>query len=349
MIFDQGIFDSDLLDGEQFLHYYSIDAIIQAISVPASYELDATLVQSSYHRYQVDALIAMERSDTRFRESIINAIIHSYARACEELSETISLMGLRLQLPYATSDDLDQYWSKILGLRRRYQESDEDFRARLATRLSIMKSSGTKPECEAIIDSILSMKNASEIRTYWPAEVRVNWRSFQAMIRAEERYAAVREALDSMLATGVSWSTSFPYKAYPVDANLMGRHSTSYLLDLGISRQKLSLYLVRTDIFDTRSTLADLDALIETAHQTSEPLDLLLKATRSSIVQLDANISETHERSYQLDVILRQRKYASYETDALAEIQRELRFYKVDAFAQRSRSGAYLVTVDVSA
>lgn len=348
MIFDQGIFDADLLDGEHFQHYYSVDAIVQAISVPASYELDTTLVQSSYHRYHVDALIAMERSDTRFRESIINAIIHSYARACEELSEAISLMGLRLQLPYATSDDLDQYWSRILGLRRRYQESDEDFRARLATRLSIMKASGTKSECEDILDNILDMKNASEIRTYWPAEVRVNWRSFQAMIRAEERYAAVREALDSMLATGVSWSTSFPYRVYHVDANLMGRHSTSYPLDLGISRQKLSLYLVRADIFDTRSTATNLDALIETLHQTSDNLDLLLKATRSSIVQLDVNISETHDRFYQLDGILGQRKDAIYETDALAEIQREM-FYKVDAFAQRSRSGAYLVTVDVSA
>jgi hypothetical protein len=53
----------------------------------------------------------------------------------------------------------------------------------------------------------------------WPAEVRVNWNSINAMKAAESNYAVIKEALDGMLAAGVSWSTAFPYKEYNLDVN----------------------------------------------------------------------------------------------------------------------------------
>ena len=360
MIFDDGIFDEDLI--EDYLFRYTLDAIVQAVNQPKSYNVDALL--GDVHRieyrlggtvqkipqtsYLIDALLALEKSDPRFQESIINAIIKSYARRIAELKAAISTMGLRLQLPYAVPEDLDLYWSRVLGLPRRYGEADEDYRSRLMTRLSIMKSSGTKAECEAILNSILGMKGAVDLVTYWPAEVRVNWTSYNAMRTAEARYSAVKEALDTMIAAGVSWSTSFPYKTYDVDAYLMGRHSTSYSVDTGISKEKSCLYLVRTDIFDIGSISQDLDAFLETVHSILELVDVRIKADRSKSELIDANIEKPRIETYQVDGILLQKSEKSYEVDAISEkLQSDV--YDVDAFASMKRRSSYLITAEVSA
>jgi hypothetical protein len=361
MIFDEGIFDQDLI--EDFLQHYTVDAIIEAVNQPVSYSVDtycgdnhsfAYLIDSVIHQshaslsYLLDVILAMEKNDPRFQESIINAIIHSYSRAVEELRQAIATMGLRLQLPYATPGDLDDYWAKMLGLRRRYGEPDEDFRSRLITRLAIMKSSGTKAECETILDSILGMQGAVDLKTYWPAEVRVNWTSFQAMIQAEERYDAVKAALDTMLAAGVSWSTSFPYKKYSVDALLEGRHTTSYSVDHYASKQKSALYLVRTDIFEAGSASEDVDACLETMHLVTERLDALVHAWRTKDTQVDANIEEPHDESYSVDSILKKNKTKSYDIDRISE-KDQLKTYRLDGMAEGGRRSSYLVTVAISA
>lgn len=360
MIFDEGIFDEYLI--EDYLFHYTLDAIVQAINQEKSYNVDVQLgdVRSIEYRlggtiqenpkrsYLIDALLALEKSDPRFQESIINAIIKSYARRIAELKTAIATMGLRLQMPYAVPKDLDLYWSKVLCLYRRFQESDEDFRGRLITRLSVMKSSGTKAECEAILNSILGMRDAVDLVTYWPGEVRVNWKSFHAMRTAEANYSAVKEALDTMIAAGISWSTSFPYKIYDVDAYLMGQHFTSYHIDADISKEKSYLYLVRTDIFNTGSTSQEIDAFLETSHQLREMVDARVKADRSKSVLLDANIEEPHKKNYQIDGILRLKSSKSYDVDAISE-KLQSDSYDIDAFASMKRHGSYLVTAEVSA
>jgi hypothetical protein len=361
MIFDEGVFDEDLI--EDFLQHYTVDAIIEAVNQPVSYSIDAycgdnhTLVYRidgvirqprASSSYLLDAILIMEKNDPRFQESIINAIIHSYSGAVEELRQAIATMGLRLQLPYAISEDLDQYWAKMLGLRRRYGEPDEDFRSRLITRLAIMKSSGTKAECETILNRILGMQDAVDLKTYWPAEVRVNWTSFQAMITAEEKYESVKAALDTMLAAGVSWSTAFPYKQYNVDALLEGRHSVNCSVDCFASNQKSALYLVRTDIFDTGSASAEIDACLETMHQVTERLDALVHAWRTKAVQVDANIEEPHREDYSVDSILKRKKTLDYNMDMISEADR-IESYRIDGMAEGGRRSSYLVMVAISA
>lgn len=354
MIFDEGIFDEDLI--EDFLQHYTVDAIIEAVNKPISYSVDAycgdnhtlnylvdAIIRRPYTSYLVDAILVMEKNESRFQESIINAIIHSYSHAVADLRGAIATMGLRLRLQYATADDMDQVWAKMLGLRRRYGEADEVFRSRLLTRLAIMKSSGTKAECESIINNILGMQDAVDLKAYWPAEVRVNWTSFQAMITAEERYDVLKEALDTMLAAGISWSTSFPYEQYDVDAILEGKHSTNYSVDHYAAKIKSALYLVRADIFDTGSASVELDACLETTHTAIERLDARIHAGRSKTVQVDACLETIHTKSYQLDGIVRTAKSKSYQADAIAEKDR-LKVYHLDYMAETGHRNAYLVT-----
>lgn len=359
MIFDEGSFDSELI--EDFLQHYTLDTILEEIGKPVSYQLDVLfgdILQKAYLLdtnifkpftiYQLDTILILDRNNPKFQESIINAIVWSCGRATEKLSEAISLMGLRLQLPYATSDDLDLYWSKILGMRRRYSEGTEDFRKRLSTRLAIMKSSGTKPECEAILNSILGMPDAVDLKTYWPAEVRVGWNSFWAMKTAEANLSIISEALDEMLAVGVTWSTAFPYKQYNLDACLSGPHTTSYSIDAGISKEKYCSYLLRTDIFDSGEKSYDLDSCLETQHSLQERLDALVRADKSKMELLGANISEPHTKSYQNDTVLKERRSKTESLDAIVEAHK-IDYYHIDMLAETSRRGFYLLSTELVA
>ncbi len=359
MIFDDGTFDHDLI--EDFLWHYTLDAILEEIGKPLSYQLDAFFgdghslnylldvnIYKPFTTYQLDAVLILDRNNPKFQESIINAIVWSCGRANEKLSEAISLMGLRLQLPYATSDDLDLYWAKILAMKRRYGESTEDFRKRLTTRLAIMKSSGTKPECEAILNSLLGMQNAVNLRTYWPAEVRVGWNSFWAMKTAEANYAIIKEALDEMLAAGVTWSTAFPYKQYNLDACLLGKHSHPYSVGAGISKEKYCTYLLRTDIFDTGEISYDLDVCLETPHSLQERLDVLLRADKSKTELLDVNVSEPHSASYQNDAVLKQKRSKNDSIDAIVEANKT-DYYHMDMLAEMSHRGFYMLATTLVA
>ena len=360
MIFDEGTFDQDPI--EDNLRYYTLDAILEEIAKPVSYQLDVQFGGTGSHSYLldaaiyepktsylIDAVLVQDRNNPKFQETIINAIIWSCGRATETLSETISLMGLRLQLPYATTSDLNLYWSKILNLKRRYNEPDEDFRRRLITRLSIMKSSGTKPECEVILNNILGMVNAVDLKTYWPAEVRVNWNSYRAMKTAEANYAVIKEALDEMLAAGVSWSTSFPYKSYDLDVNLLGKHSNLYNIDAAVSKEKYCTYLLRTDIFDQNSASQDMDAYLETPHFTSQRLDALVRADKSESEFLDANISQDLPASYEMDAVLTQKRIKTEEMDATLMATKTIDYYRTDMLAEISRKGFYMLTTTLVA
>lgn len=359
MIFDEGVFDEELI--EDFLQHYSLDAIIEEINKPAAYDLDAILgnvVPVSYYidarlinpeastRYLLDAVLVLGRNDSRLQESIINAIIWSWGREVEKLSESISLMGLRLTLQNAVSDDLDLYWARILGLKRRYNEPAENFRVRLATRLAIMKSSGTRPECESILNHILGMNNAARLDSYWPAEVRLCWNSYTAMRRAESMYASIEEAMDSMIAAGVSWSTAFPYIEYLVDVNIGGKKPIQYLLDAGIAKEKSALYLMMTDIFMRNTATEDLDAYLETAHTISSLIDAIIRANPSKLQELDACLETTHSITYLHDVYAVARLTKTEDLDALIEKECN-NYYNLDGIAERARKSSYLLTADV--
>ena len=354
MIFDGGTFDEDAI--EDLIENYRLDAILEEIAKPASYELDAQLggigshsyllgfdIFKPFASYLIDAVLIQDRNNPKFQESIINAIIWSCGRATEKLSEAISLMGLRLLLPYATTDDLDIYWSRILNMKRRYNESDGDFRRRLTVRLSIMKSSGTKPECEAIINNILGMVDSVDLKTYWPAEVRVNWNSINAMKAAESNYAVIKEALDGMLAAGVSWSTAFPYKEYNLDANLIGKHLEPYSIDAKVSKEKSWPYLHRVDLLDQNSASLDLDACVETTHPCQQKMDALVRADKAESELLGVFISLTKPSGYDVDAVLKQKRSKNQEMDARVAALKS-GYYRIDMLAEISHKGFYVLS-----
>lgn len=361
MDFDSSIFDNSQI--EPGSTGYTVDSIISAIGLSKSYEIDAILGNIGTTSYLVSALIRQEKAtysylldavvvldklnDPRFKESIINSIMISLGRACDAASQAIASMGIRMQLPYASPEDLDEHWATILGLRRRSEESDESFRSRLMTRLYIMKSSGTIPEISTIIDTILGIKNASTLTPYWPGDLVITWNSYEAMRAGEAKYPALKEALDNMVAAGFSWITHFPYKEYSVDALVFGEESLSYFLDAGVEKPKTKIYRISADIFDTGTAPYDLDGFLEIEHTISERLDFRGVAERVVPYSLDALGETSHWKDYSLDGDLEANLSEPESVDAIVEKTGIVDYYHLDAMAEGKRKGFYLISAAV--
>ncbi|OPY54708.1 MAG: hypothetical protein A4E48_00287 [Methanosaeta sp. PtaU1.Bin060] len=347
MIFNEGIINEDFLlpcDSP----YYTLDIILNELARPATYQQDMLLHFYKPISYSLDTVFILDRRDARFMESIINGIIWSLGRSLEDLSEAISTMGLRLGLANATPEDLDLYWSKMLDLKRRYGESDEDFRARLTTRLAIMKSSGTKEECESIINHILGTRDAVRLDTYWPGEVRVGWKSPSYIKLAEQHYDAIKATLDEMLAAGISWSTSFPYIDYNIDMNMSGDKTLPYQADLGLEKPKIAQYLLRLDFFDQGTLQDDLDICLERFRNTEERIDCLLASLKAKLQRMDLIMRATASVQEQDDIILRARKSKLYEFDLL-DMARKQKAYRLDEILARNKRSFYQIAMELTA
>lgn len=360
MIFDSGVFDQDLI--EDYLTHFTLDTILEEIQKPVSFQVGAFLgnihnkslqvdarIYKLFKSFSVDTVLVLGKDDPRFQESIINAVLWSYGRATEDLSEAISIMGLRLQLPYATSDDLDLYWATMLGLKRRYNESDEEFRTRLSTRLAIMKGSGTKPECEAILNHALGMRDAVDLQPYWPGDVRVVWKSYAAMRQAQTKYALVQELLNTMLAAGISWSTAFPYFEQSVDVLVSGKHSWPFQADTGISKRKEALQLVRTDFFDQGEASQEADVNLETQHLARLQVQTHLIARNSKTIQVSTMAEARVLKSVQADAVLKQSRSKAQLFDAIAEATKQDAYHKVDWLSETTRHGFMQISMELAA
>jgi len=355
MIFDSGVFDVDGFD--DVAPFYQLGTILQALK-SESYQIETDIIRTKSITYQLamrlgqpmatysmDAILVLDRNDPRFQESIINAMLWSYARLFEELSEAISVIGLRLTLPNATVEDLELYWSKILGIKRRHTESDSDFRMRLITRLAILSSSGTTPEIRAIVNKILGMENACRLETY-PAEVRVNWTSQEAMKKAQANFTAVKEALDASIAAGISWSTSFPYKEYQIDAMLSGQHKHQYLIDMCLPAHRYSQYLMRMDLFERGSATFDIDLNLETSFRCNYWLKMNLIARNYRQYQQDILLQTRRATSCRIDQVLLKRSSNTHQIDLIAASKR-VNYYRLDMLSTKGRLGFYQLSMEL--
>jgi len=359
MEFDEGIFDeSDLLENPT---HYPIDALF-ATDVERTESIDAILgnlglkpylvsatLQNDHAitQYLIDAVLILDKNGPRFKESIINAILISCGKACERLAQDIANTGNRLKLAHCSGDDLDDYWANMLQLRRRYQETDLNYRYRLMARLAVMKSSGTVAEIRAAIDNLLGMENAATLMSYWPGELRITWNSYTAIRAAEAKFATLSEALNDMVMAGITWTTSFPYKPYDVDVLLYGPKRNEVQVDAFLEKPKEKLYNLVVDFFDVGVKPYELDGYAETIHDKSQLVDTKLVAAPEKAVLVDGFFEAPHEKTYDNDATLVSRKTKNDAVDLVLTKDFGLP-YRVDSYLERLRRYPYLVTAVIA-
>jgi len=135
--------------------------------------------------------------------SVMSALVWSWAETFDSVWRKMETMANALKLEHATDTYLDDAWGQIFDLPRIYQETDTAYRDRLKTRTTILTSSGTKYNCETIIDSILGMFGETTVTTRYPSSVQITFSSIDAMRIAKEKQDTLNYLIPQMIAAGI--------------------------------------------------------------------------------------------------------------------------------------------------
>jgi len=162
--------------------------------------------------------------------SVMNALVWAWAETFDSVWRKMETMANALKLEHATDTYLDDAWGQIFDLPRIYQETDTAYRDRLKTRTTILTSSGTKSNCETIIDSILGMFGETTVTTRYPSSVQITFSSIDAMRIAKEKQDTLNYLIPQMVAAGISYSMYLPFIDYFMETYIKGPLTLSHTM-----------------------------------------------------------------------------------------------------------------------
>lgn len=162
--------------------------------------------------------------------SVISTLVWSWAETFDSVWRKMETMANALKIEYATDTYLDEAWGEIFDLPRIYQETDTQYRDRLKTRTTILTSSGTKSNCETIIDSIIGEMGVTTVTTRYPSTVQITFSTIDAMRIAKEKQDTLNYLIPQMVAAGISYNMYLPFIDYFMEAYINGPLTLSYTM-----------------------------------------------------------------------------------------------------------------------
>lgn len=243
---------------------YTCSARIQAI-ITKNYRMGGRVGIES-PSYQMAGYIVLASDDPRLTSSIVDAFWWCYGKQYNSVYQSIDMMRYRQKLDYASDGDLDDYWGKVLNVRKRSGESYTDYRSRLATHIRIITSSGTKPNIEAIVDRIIGITGGTNCETIGFGTIRLQWNSLDAIIAAEAADAMITEAMDRTVACGISWSTAYPYATYNMMLYRSYETTTGYDMTSAISKLRGYNYHMTGGIWEHGDSTYDMEGTVGAVH-----------------------------------------------------------------------------------
>ena len=154
--------------------------------------------------------------------TVISALVWSYAEILDAVWRQMDTMANALKLEHAQDDDLDNAWGQIYDLPRLVSEDDTQYRDRLKTRTKILNSSGTKANCESIIDNVIGEAGSSDVDTQYPSCVRITFTDDDYTRIAIAKQTTLNILIPQMLAAGVSYEMILPLIDYTSDIIMNG-------------------------------------------------------------------------------------------------------------------------------
>jgi len=173
--------------------------------------------------------------------SVMNALVWAWAETFDSVWRKMETMANALKLEHATDTYLDDAWGQIFDLPRIYQETDTAYRDRLKTRTTILTSSGTKSNCETIIDSIIGMFGETTVTTRYPSTVQITFSSIDAMRIAKEKQDTLNYLIPQMVAAGISYSMYLPFVDYFMETYIKGPLTLSHTMQYALLHRNSDL------------------------------------------------------------------------------------------------------------
>ena len=201
--------------------------------------------------------------------SVLNALVWTWAETFDAVWRTMDTMATALKIDSATGTYLDEAWGQIYDMPRIYLETDSTYRDRLKSRTSILMSSGTIANCEAIIDSIVG-EIATNVTTQYPASVIVTFDTIEAMRKATAKKTLLESLIPNMLAAGITYKMFMPYADYNMDTYMKGPLTLSCAIAAALNHHNEDTTYLMDIINNIQTHLAyDNDTLLMMSHIVS--------------------------------------------------------------------------------
>lgn len=178
-------------------------------NLPKTFTIDTSIL-NALRSCDFDIILRPSYESTIPSTSVMDALVWSYAEILDMVWRQMDTMSTALKLEYAQGTDLDNAWGLIFDLPRIVNEDDTSYRDRLKTRTTILNSSGTKTNCETIINSVIG-SDESNVDTQYPGNVIITFDTINAMRIAREKQSTLDILIPEMLADGISYSMMLPF------------------------------------------------------------------------------------------------------------------------------------------
>lgn len=176
-----------------------------------------------------DMVLAPVTDDSPRQNHIITPQLIAIANQLAYVMDLNYKMGLLKRIEFVTGSDLDEIWGRVYELRRRYGESDDEYRKRLQVYLLQVAGSGTKAAIEEIVSIICEFPNSCRVDTYWPGYCRIYVTNAYARQKARDRLSLINLVLPNTIAAGVDYRFYIPYADLSADTVLQGPAYTNLL------------------------------------------------------------------------------------------------------------------------
>lgn len=202
-------------------------------------------------------------------------------------------------------------------------ESNDTYRARLATHIRVITSNGVKANIQAIIDRIIGHPGGSIVESFYPSEVRLSWSNPTVIASARSKSDLISDAMNRALAAGVTWYTAYPLAHYQMDMMKAYLELASYQADAAISKRKGLNYYMRTGFWESGGADYDMDSVLYSFQAVTYQAMARLIAEHFSGYEMGVEIivMQPHYRvtTYQADgaISMTRRKY--YEMSVMIE------------------------------
>jgi hypothetical protein len=275
--------------------------------------------------------------------SVLNALVWTWAETFDAVWRQTEEIATSLKLETASGTDLDEAWGRIYDMPRIYLEDDTRYRDRLKTRTSVLTSSGTIANCEAIIDSLLG-ENSTTVESVYPASVRIRFDTDSAMRTARSKQTLLASLIPQMLAAGITYNMYLPFAEYNIDAYIRGPAFLPYNgyctirmrdIDSPYTFDMVSMFqpyvAITSDVAVSRHNTALLDISANASKFVEKSLLCGYGATKTCTQVMDAlSYIKKYDADASISVDFFTKRYdneLSHDMDALCKKQRTKFYY----------------------
>lgn len=272
---------------------------------------------------------------------VIDILVKSYIAELDKVYSQIQMTALRYKLETAVGSDLDDIWGKTFQIKRYALESDEDYRSRLIVHTKVLMGSGTAPNCEAILDSLIGRPGATEIESRVPGVAYIKFADVPSLKLAANAATKINQLRAIMFAAGISSEMLLPIKeyvlglilkctvakTYDTDAMIQDEVSTDYDISVRFVRPCSLSYGISGYLKKILSEEYNLQCgVMLFDHHTDYGLGAYIVITADADYGLDVYICKTMSRDYSLSA-----RMLAYRT----------KDYQLRAYMQRERPRSY--------